>query len=234
MKRAINFALIILFCLLFLTAKAQASITLRVVAVNPSEEQAQTVPIKVYLPIEVKPENIIYKEDLEVAYDAQLGSYYVFGEYELKPKEVLEKEIEIKDVWLIDEAEILTLRKEAKDVFAGFEKTGYAEKATALYQGIEKKLNEIEEMQKAAANNPSQHISDYRYCASQLSSAKNDLLAAKTLLAEIQPRGLAKLTWKIIVFIIAFLGILGLAFYIIWQRQVKLEQEEKTSEETKE
>jgi hypothetical protein len=233
LKRAINFALI-LFCLLFFAPRLEASITLRVVAVNPSEEQTQTVPIKVYLPIEVKPESIIYKEDLDVAYDAQLGSYYVFGEYELKPKEVLEKEIEIKDVWAIDPAEILSMRKEARDVFAGFEKTGYAEKATALYQGIEKKLNEIDDLQKVAANNPSQHISDYRYCVSQLNSAKNDLLAAKTLLAEIQPRGLAKLTWKIIIFIIAFLGILGLGFYIIWQRQVKMEQEEKTSDETKE
>jgi hypothetical protein len=228
-----TFILIIISCLLFL-ATAEASITLRVVAVNPSEESVQTVPIKVYLPIEVKPESIIYKEDLEVAYDAQLGSYYVFGEYELKPKEVLEKEIEIKDVWTIEESQILSLRKEAKDVFSGFEKTGYAEKATNLYQGIEKKLNEIEETQRSSANNPSQHISDYRYCVSQLSAAKNDLLAAKTLLAEIQPRGLAKLTWKIIVFIIVFLGILGLAFYIIWQRQVKLEQEEKSGEEHKE
>ncbi|MFH0762323.1 MAG: hypothetical protein V1925_00330 [Candidatus Omnitrophota bacterium] len=234
MKRAINFALIILFCLLVFTLRLEASITLRVVAVNPSEEQIQTVPIKVYLPIEVKPESIIYKEDLDVAYDAQLGSYYVFGEYELKPLEVLEKEIEIKDVWTIDVMDILYLRKEAKDVFSGFERTGYAEKATALYQGIEKKLNEIDDLQRVAANNPSQHISDYRYCVSQLNSAKNDLLAAKTLLAEIQPRGLAKLTWKIIIFIISFLGILGLAFYIIWQRQVKLEQEEKSSEEPKE
>jgi len=234
LERTNYYALIILFCLLFCAARVEASITLRVVAVNPSEESTQSVPIKVYLPIEVKPESIIYKEDLEVAYDAQLGSYYVFGEYELKPKEVLEKEIELKDVWIIDEAQVLSLRKEAKDVFSGFERTGYAEKATNLYQGIEKKLNEIEEMQRVPANNPSQHISDYRYCASQLNSAKNDLLAAKTLLAEIQPRGLAKLTWKIIVFIIVFLGILGLAFYIIWQKQAKLEQEEKTSEEKKE
>ncbi len=234
MKKAIFFSLITFFCLLFFASLAQASITLRVVAVNPSEESTQTVPIKVYLPLEVKPEDIIYKEDLEVAYDAQLGTYYVSGEYELKPKEVLEKEIEIKDVWVVDEAQILALRKEAKDVFSGFAKTGYADKANVLYGDVEKKLNEVEEKQKASANNPSQHISDYRYCVSQLESAKNDLLSAKTLLAEVQPRGLAKLTWKIIIFIIVFLGILGLTFYIIWQQQAKSEQERKLSEENKE
>jgi hypothetical protein len=219
--------------LLFLTPRLEATITLRVVAVNPSEESTQAVPIKVYLPVEVKPESIIYKEDMEVAYDAQLGTYYVFGEYQLKPKEVLEKEVEIKDVWVIEETQIMSLRKEAKETLSGFEKTAYAEKATLLYQGIDKKLNEIENMQKTTANNPSQHISDYRYCLSQLNSAKNDLIAARTLLAEVEPRGLAKLTWKIIVFIIIFLGILGLGFYIFWQRQAKLEQEEKSSEEQK-
>jgi hypothetical protein len=219
------------FFLLFLFNFAQASITLRVVAVNPSEESAQTAPIKVYLPVEVKPEDIIYKEDLEVAYDAQQGSYYVSGEYELKPKEVLEKQIEIKDVWTIEAGQIASLRQEAKDTFAAFEKTDYAQRAGALYKDIETKLQEIEDKQVAGTNNPSQHISDYRYCAGLLDSAKNDLISAKTLLSEIQPKGMAKMTWKLIIFIIGFLGVLGVGFYIIWQRQLKLEQEERNSEE---
>src|SRR3989339_835274 len=88
------------------SAQASASVTLRVVAVNPSEDSNQTVPIKVYLPVEIKPEDVIYREDLDIAYDTQQGSYYVFGDYELKPKEVLEKEIELKDLWVIEEPQI--------------------------------------------------------------------------------------------------------------------------------
>lgn len=208
--------------LVFIPITEAGSITLRVIAVNPSEEISQTVPIKVYLPMEVKPEDIIYREDLGVAYDTQQGSYYVFGEYELKPQEVLEKEIEINDIWLIEESRLVSLRKEAKDIFSAFEKTGFAQKAELLYKGIEKKLNEIEEIHKIPANSPTQHISDYRYALSLLNSAENDLVSAKTLLAEVGPPGLTKLTWKLIVFIIVFLGILGLGFYIIWQRQSKL------------
>lgn len=219
------------FFLLFLLNPLEASITLRVVAVNPSEETTQTAPIKVYLPVEVKPEDIIYKEDLEVAYDAQQGSYYVSGEYELKPKEVLEKQIEIKDVWAIEVSQIAALRQEAKDIFVAFEKTDYAQRAGALYKDIETKLKEIEDKQIVGSNNPSQHISDYRYCAGLLNSAKNDLVSAKTLLSEIQPKGMAKMTWKLIIFIIGFLGILGVGFYIIWQRQLKLEEAEKPPEE---
>ncbi len=217
------FSVFLFFCFYV----AEASITLRVVAVNPADEINQSVPIKVYLPLEVKPEDIIYKGDLEIAYDTQQGSYYVFGEYDLKPKEVLEKEVEIKDIWMIEDAHILALRKESRETFVVFEKTAYADKAASLAKGIEKKLKEIDDIQKVPVSNPAQHISDYRYCLTLLNSVKSDLVVAKTLLAEIEPKGLANLTWKIIVFIIAFLAILGLGFYIIWQRQAKMEAEQK-------
>ena len=80
--------------------------------------------------MEVKPKDIIYKGDLEIAYDTQQGSYYVFGEYEIKPLETLEKEIEIKDIWLIEER----LRPRAKrlDMFSAFDKTPYADRAQVL------------------------------------------------------------------------------------------------------
>ncbi len=222
-------ALISVFVVLFSSfSLVYASITLRVVAVNPSEEINQSVPIKVYLPLEVKPEDIIYKGDLEIAYDTQQGSYYMFGEYDLKPLEVLEKEVEIKDVWVIEDSQIIALRKEAKETFIVFEKTAYAEKAAMLAKNVEKKLKEIEGVQKVSIANPTQHISDYRYCLTLLNSANSDLVVAKALLAEIGPKGAAKLTWKIIIFIIVFLGILGLGFYVIWQRQAKIEAEQKT------
>ena len=128
-----------LSCLIFSYPFAQAgSITLRVAAVNPSDIE-QSVPVKVYLPMEIKPEDIIYKEDLQVAYDTQQGSYYVSGEYNLKPKEVLEKEIEIKDVWIIDELQIDALRQEALKVVEEFKKTNFYSRAQAFYQGIDKK-----------------------------------------------------------------------------------------------
>lgn len=217
------------FCFLSFITLSEAGITLRVVAVNPADNE-QTVPIKVYLPMETKPEDIIYKEDLEVGYDTQQGSYYVHGEYTLKPKEVLEKEVELKDIWVIDETQIASLRQEGKDIVEAFKKTDYSEKAALLYQSIDKKLNEVAEMQKASSVSPGYHISNYRNSLSLLNSAKADLLAAKTLLAEISPKGLAKFTWKIILFIIIFLGVLGLGFFFIWQRQTKIEAEQKPQE----
>lgn len=224
--RVIFTVIISIACLFSWINLSEAGITLRVVAVNPGETE-QSVPVKVYLPMETKPEDILYKEDLEVGYDTQQGSYYVHGEYTLKPKETLEKEIELKDVWVIDETQVALLRQEAKSICDEFKKTSYEEKVAIIYQGIDKKLQEVSQMQKAASVSPGYHISNYRTSLSLLNSAKADLLSAKTLLAELGPRGLAKFTWKIILFIIIFLGVLGFGFFFIWQRQSKIEAEQK-------
>jgi len=206
---------------------AQAGMTMRLMAVNPADSD-QTVSIKVYLPLEVKPEDVIYKGDLEVVYDTQQGSYYVYGEYPLKPKEVLEKEIELKDVWVIDPNQIALIRQDAKTILEEFKKTSYYDRAKLLYDGIDNKLTEVEAMQDLSNASPGYKISNYRNSLSLLNSAKDDLLAAKTLLTEVAPRGLAKFTWKVILFIIIFLGILGAGFFFVWQRQTKQEAEENS------
>lgn len=221
------FFIILLTLLLFVPA--QAGITMRLMAVNPGDSD-QTATIKAYLPVEVKPEDVIYKNDLEIIYDTQQGSYYVYGEYSLKPKEVLEKEIEIKDIWVIDSAQIVQMRQEAKEALEAFKKTNYMERAKTLYDGIDKKLKEVEQMQAIASASPGYKISNYRNSVAQLNSAKADLLAAKTLLSEVSPKGMAGLTWKIILFIIIFLGILAGGFFFVWQRQTKLEAEQKPQE----
>jgi len=206
---------------------AWAEITLRLKAVNPADSE-KTVSIKTYLPLEVKPEDVIYKDDLEIVYDTQQGSYYVYGEYQLKAKEVLEKEIELKDIWVIDPTQIVMVRRDAKAILDDFKKTDYFDRAKLLYDGIEKKLKEIEAMQDLSSAGPDYKISNYRTSLSLLNSAKADLVAAKTLLSEVAPKGLVKLTWKIILFIIIFLGILSAGFFLIYRHQVKLEAEQRT------
>ena len=224
------FAFLFFICFLFFcAATASASITMRLMAVNPADS-TQPVSIKTYLPLEVKPEDIIYKDDLEVSYDAQQGSYYVYGEYQLKPKEVLEKEVELKDVWVIDPTQVMMLRRDAQEVLESFKKTGYLDRAQLLYNGIDKKLKEVEAMQDLSLVSSGYKISNYRNSLSLLNSAKADLLAAKTLLSEVTPKGMARFTWKIILFIIIFLGILAGGFFFIWQRQTKLEAEQKLQE----
>lgn len=189
-------------------------------SVNPSKDQSQKVTVKAYLPKETKPENVVNKADLEIAYDTQQGSYYVYGEFELKPGETLDRDIELSDIWVIPNTDIETLRQEAAKLNDGLKGTEFAERASFLMNSVESKLNQVAENQKASPSNPEHHISNYRENLKTLESAKADIALARGMMSQIKPFP-AMMVWKLIGIIIIFLGVIGGAFYIIWQKQVK-------------
>jgi len=207
------------FCFFF--ADLQANVVLKVVAVNPSKEQTQKAYIKAYLPKEVKPEDVIDKADLDIIYDTQQGSYFVAGEYDLEPGEVKELEIEIKDLWVIPGSDLEELRLEAIRTLKQLENTDFEERAVFLRGSIESKLNDIIKKQKVPATNPEKHISEYRDNLSLLASIKDDLVVARSLLSQAKPVH-SMTVWRMFFIIVGFLGILGLSFYIVWQKQLKV------------
>lgn len=217
--------LFLFFCLLFsvfcfLSSDAFANIVLRAIVANPSKATKRTIPFRAVLPKEIKPENVVDTGDLELAYDPKEGAYYVFKEYELGPNEAVTIEIELEDVWKISSKETSSLREEANKLTKVLANTDYYERATYLKNSIESKLTQIEQTQSVVNPNPGGYISDYRENLKLLDSVKADLAAAKTLVAE--AKNIAPMvTWKLIIAIVIFLGILGLIFFIIWQRQIK-------------
>lgn len=203
---------------------AQETISLKVLVINPSE-QTQVVPVKVYLPREVKPEDVLSQGDLQIAYDTQQGSYYVFGEYKLKPKESLEREIEIKDIWVIDSSEILSIKEEVEKIRENLENTRQAEKFSSLYKSITDRIKEIESLQSIPAVNPTKHISDYRYCQGLMEQVKKDLVTAKSLLEEVKPESpLGRLSVKIILGIIIFITLISIVFYVAFLLKARVEK----------
>lgn len=209
-----------MFLLLWCISDAYANIVIRAVLVNPSAAQKRKVPFRSYLPKEVKPENVLDMGDLELAFDPKEGTYYVFKEFELEPKETVTVEVELEDVWKISGVEIASLRDESAKMTKILANTDYFERATYLKNSIESKLNQIEHSQAIANPSPGGYISDYRENLKLLESVKADLAAAKTLVAE--AKNIAPmLTWKLIIAIVIFLGFLGLIFFIVWQRQIK-------------
>lgn len=222
-----SFLVLAFFSFCLLPVESEASIVLKIMAVNPSNEQVQTVPVKAYLPKEIKPEDIVDKSDLEIVYDTQQGSYYVYGEYMLKPSGVVEKEIELRDIWLIPNTEVESLRLEVIKMEAVLKNTEFAERIAFLKNSIEYKLNQIIENQKSSPPNHERHISDYRENLKVLEAVKADLVLARSLLSQVKPLPYA-VVWKVIVAIVIFLGVLGISFYFIWQRQVKTITQEDT------
>ncbi|MFH1230979.1 MAG: hypothetical protein V1709_05720, partial [Planctomycetota bacterium] len=90
------------------------SVKLKIIVVNKDAKYPQQVPVKSYLPQEVKPEDVIdNKSGFVVAYDSEKQLYFV--ELPVSPtlnaSEMKEYEITLNDVWVIKDSEI----KERKD-----------------------------------------------------------------------------------------------------------------------
>ena len=85
------------------------AIELKMMIVNPSPKDKQTFPMKAYLPEEVKPEDVMDKEDMELVYDADKRTYYAAQDIELEPGKSVVKAIRIKDIWVITEEQIQKL-----------------------------------------------------------------------------------------------------------------------------
>lgn len=213
------FCLFSVLCLLF-SAVAEANIVVRAAVINPSQTQKRTIPFKSYLPKEIKPEHIVDMGELEIAYDPKESAYYVYKDFELGPRESVLVEIEMKDVWKISAEEMASIREETDKVMKLLENTDYFERAKYLRQSIEDKLTQIERTQTLINPNPGGYISDYRENVKLLDAVKIDLQAAKTLMSEAKQVS-PMLTWKLIIAIVAFLGLLGFAFFMIWLKQMK-------------
>lgn len=217
-KRSNLFILVVMIVLY--SPLAEASIIIRLMGANPSKESPQKIELKTYLPKEVEPEHVLSRDDLQLNYDTQQGAYYVFGEYDLAPGGVIEREVELKDIWQISTRELDSLREETLRTTQLLEHTQFQERAVFLKQSIDDKLDEINHRQQVAAVNPQKHISDYRENMDFLESAKTDLLLARSLLAQVKPISSLAI-WKIFLGVAAFLGFLGIGFYFLWQRQIK-------------
>jgi len=207
-------------CCLIFCSFAKAEIVLKVVGVNPSADVKQKVPVEVYLPKEVKPEHIINMDDLKLNYDEQKGVYYMHGEYEVDPKEVIEQTVILEDIWVIPEEEIAVLEKELSKITQLLRGTEMKERMSFFKESIENKLKKIVEAQKIQDVNPNGHISKYRDNLKLLEEARADLVMARSFL--VQSKLLPSMSiWKAFFTIVGFLGMLGLSFYFIWQKQAK-------------
>jgi hypothetical protein len=213
---------IFLFWIMGAAAAEGQSVVLKVVAVNPSTEESQKATMKVPLPKEVKPEDVLYKDDLQIKYDTEQGSYFAYGEYELSPSEMVEKEIEIRDIWIITNQEIGSLRSEASQLWGLLKNTTFAERIGFLKESIGSKLDQIAANQLNSPANPELHISTYRENAKILEAVKNDLAVARSLLSQAGPLARMTVVWRLMIGIILFLGVFGASFYFIWQKQVKV------------
>lgn len=162
-----------------------ASIILKMQVSNPSKTESQTVPVKVYLPKEVSPNDIIDSGNLKLDYDPDTGMYYVHQSVDLKPGQSIIKAVEMKDVWVFTEEQLTSFVQQAKEVAKELEGTPYATEAQALIVGIEEKVQGILKRQEETAEQPSEHIRAYRQGIALMNTIRQDVLALEQLRLDI-------------------------------------------------
>ena len=215
---------------------------------NPAEEKILNDQ-RNYLPSEVKPEHFVDLQDFDIRYDAVKERSYLIKEEELQPKEIKQYSIGIIDMWNINQADIDNLWARARHAYKFIEPTKYVDNANFLMEDIKVNLTAIEETQ-AREKNINEHISVYRKNVKRLESATKGVEALEELLEIIREelkrsklenilkkiRGLRTLVdiaksilqkpadevaWRIIVVVLAFVGLLTIINFAIWGSRSK-------------
>ena len=161
--------------------EAAASVVLKMLVANPSETDNQSVPVKVYLPKEVSPKDILDLGNLKLDYDPETGLYYVHDTVELGPEQSVTKKVEMEDVWVFTEEQLESFVNESKEMVKELEGGPYAAEAAAVVVGIEEKVAGILKRQEETAANPREHIQAYRHGITLISTIEQDVAALETL-----------------------------------------------------
>ncbi|MBU0693300.1 MAG: hypothetical protein KKC11_01315 [Candidatus Omnitrophica bacterium] len=69
---------------------------------NPADSKKEKFAFVYYLPREIKPDDVLQKEDLELKYDLAEKLFYLCKDLDLEPQENKVYKVELKDVWKID------------------------------------------------------------------------------------------------------------------------------------
>jgi hypothetical protein len=139
-------------------------LVVKIQAANPSETNAQPVTVRASLPARVSTNDIINLAGLNLGYDVKSDTYYVHGTIQLAPKEIVIREVELADIWLIDETEIKTLESRAEKLaglLASTKNGSTAQKAAdAVEQGVATILDRQTE-NRITRVSPVRHIQAY-------------------------------------------------------------------------
>lgn len=204
----------------------EGSIIFRGVITNPSKIISQTVPLKFYLPRELKTEDILSLDpSLTANYDTAEEALYVTGSYTLKPEETRLIAVEVEDIWQLTAEELELLRKQAAELARPLEKTSFFAQGTVLKTEIEMSLGKILMNQQKAVS-PENRIRAYREAKLELNGINANLAKLQDLASQAANTGSvfgfvggvqAVAVWGILLIVIA-----SFVFLTIYMRQLKL------------
>ena len=199
------------------------------------------VPVKVFLPEEVKPNDVTDLGGLNLEFDATESLFYVYkNDLVLEPGATRIYEVEVNDIWVIPQSDMDNIRDRLDTLLPVFANTQYATRMQDLQRTTENLFQEIVVNQADDTLTRSQHIGVYRTNKKGLDALKKELqemeqiLEAKSgpLTPDIFDKSKFKTriptktaTWLIIFSLIIFLILLSFVFFFTWYRQSRVTHE---------
>lgn len=167
----------------------EGSIVIKTLITNPSLLISQDVPLKYYLPQELKKEHIIDSDaGVEVKYDTEKDQLYVDGNFKLKAGETKTIKVRVEDVWIISESEIDSLLKQAQELLKPLEKTAFFAQGISLKSDIDVSLGKAKNYMKDDIT-PEAKIKSFREANLEIVSSKEKIEKLKDLVSEAQSSG---------------------------------------------
>ncbi|HLE48886.1 MAG TPA: SH3 domain-containing protein [Patescibacteria group bacterium] len=213
----------------------EGSMVFKSMITNPSTLVSQSVPIKYYLPPEVREEDIIeVDEGLKVQYDTEKDQYYIEGEFELEPAETKVFAVRVEDIWVISDNEIDSLRKQAEELSKPLEGTAFFAQGVTLTSDINVSLDKINNLQ-ATAQTPEQKIRNYREAVIELQAVTEKMDKLKELVTQAGSTGTlfgfvggaqAIAVWGLIIIMAT-----GFVFLALYMRMISGRKKKKLSQD---
>ncbi|MCK9378515.1 MAG: SH3 domain-containing protein [Candidatus Moranbacteria bacterium] len=205
------------------------SVIIKFIIANPSDSVDQKIPFKAFLPKEVKQEYIIDQGGLSLNYDATTEQYYVTADVNLKAGEAVVRSVEIKDIWIIPEDEIESLKSQVNEMASVLESTAYNAQAITLKTDITTRLDRVIRKQNESSATPQDHILAFRENQEEMKAAQENIKAIQGLMLDsgAGKNFLASIggiqafaTWGIVLVLIFGMGALGFFYYALWRKKI--------------
>lgn len=212
----------------------EGSMVFKSLVTNPSTLIEQEVPLKYYLPPEVREEDVISVEDgLTLGYDAEADKYFVEGTFTLKPGETKTLSVKVDDIWVITDGEVESLRKQAEELAKPLNGTSYYAQGVTLTSDINVHLDKIVTLQETAVT-PEQQIRAYREAAIELEGVNEKMSKLQDLVTQAGSAGTlfgfvggaqAIAVWGLIIIMAT-----GFVFLAIYMKQIQSKGKKDKSE----
>jgi len=163
------------FGILLTLNTAFADVVIKFIAMNPSDQTTEKMPIRYDLPKGCKGEDVLDAGGFSLRYDIENDRYFIEGDISLAPKESKVFQIVVKDIWKVPDAKLDLLRDHIQDKMVELESLGMGDKSQLIGKSMLQRIEDIKTDQ-SEAKPIEERIKAYGANVKKLDTIESDML----------------------------------------------------------